>query len=624
MAITWRSLIFALTLLTAPLARAGEAEDLLARFKTASGGARWDAVTRLESRGTLETAGLSGPLAMTEDLIGGRNVARYELGPLKGASGYDGTLGWEQDGSGEVTSLDAPSARARTASEAWLTRRAYWYPARQAARYGKVGTRVAEGHEFRVVEATPADGVPIALWFDAQTGLLARTEFKDGSQIVLTRYEDWRESGGLRLPFRVISLRGGDVRNQTLIRWQTVARDAQVAADAFAVPKMDTGNAKIDAPDGTTRIPFELLNNHIYATATVDGQTLRLLVDTGGLNALSPAATQRLGLAMEGELAAQGVGEKSAEVRFARARRLELGAMHFDSPLFYVTDLGEIAKSEGQSFDGLVGYEVFRRFSVTIDYAGHMLMLTDPARFAPPAGASALDFTLADREPIVTGTLDGMPVRIGIDTGSRASLDMHAPFAHRQKLKERYQPRFETVIGWGVGGPSRAWPVRFETLELGGHEVHGVVGGLFVGDKGAFAEDDMDLNLGGGVLRRFTVGFDYTHRKMYLAPNDASAMADDYDRSGLWLMQDGERLRVGAVTSKGPADKAGVQAEDRIRAIDGEAVTARPLAAWRERLRMLPAGRVLVLDIERAGAPRTLRLELEDLVLPANQHLGAN
>ena len=89
-------------------------------------------------------------------------------------------------------------------------------------------------------------------------------------------------------------------------------------------------------------------------------------------------------------------------------------------------DLGKLPAVEGVDSDGLVGYEMFRRFGVTIDYGKHELVLTEPAKFAPPVGAHAVPFELADRIPIVQGTLDGLAARISIDTGSRVSLTLHA------------------------------------------------------------------------------------------------------------------------------------------------------------------------------------------------------
>src|SRR5690606_27574859 len=132
------------------------------------------------------------------------------------------------------------------------------------------------------------------------------------------------------------------------------------------------------------------------------------------------------------------------------------------------------------------------------------LTLAEPAQFAPPAGAHAVPFELAERIPIVDATLDGLPIRTSIDTGSRASLTLHSPFVREHGLVAKYDARTESVVGWGVGGPNRGRPARFGRLELGGIAVDGVAGDLYTGDKGAFASPTLSANLGGGVLRRFT------------------------------------------------------------------------------------------------------------------------
>ncbi len=189
-------------------------------------------------------------------------------------------------------------------------------------------------------------------------------------------------------------------------------------------------------------------------------------------------------------------------------------------PVFYIIDLGNLPKVEGVDCDGLVGYEMFRRFGVTIDYAEHELTLADPAKFAPPAGAAAVPFELDDRIPIVAGTLDGVPVRISVDTGSRSSLTMHSPFVREHDLvdavsrgaRSGHRLGRRRSVAWPAGALRHARARRSS-------DIAGIAGDLYTGDKGSFANPDLAGNLGGGVLRRFTVAFDYANKKMYLAPN---------------------------------------------------------------------------------------------------------
>src|SRR5690606_13662806 len=107
-----------------------------------------------------------------------------------------------------------------------------------------------------------------------------------------------------------------------------------------------------------------------------------------------------------------------------------------------------------------------------------------PARLSPPANAVAVPFELTDRIPVVRGTLDGLPARLSVDTGSRVSLSLHSPFVREHGLVDKYKAAAEAVVGWGVGGPSHGRPARFGTLQLGELSISGIAGDLFVGNKG--------------------------------------------------------------------------------------------------------------------------------------------
>jgi len=591
--VTGARLLMLCLLLPVAVAASDDASTLLAQAKAASGGTRWDAVTTLGTEGRLAAGGLEGRFTSRSDFAGQRSVTRYTLGPVEGADGDDGTHLWRQDPGGEIAVLDAPEARRRARTQAWLDARAYWYPERGRASYAEPLARREGGKRYRSVVATPEGGDPVTLWFAADSHLLVRTEQK---QDAFTATSD-----------------SADPRMRTEARVERYLPGVGVADADFAVPRM-AASTRIADGSGLTRIPFDLVNNHIYANGSIDGKPARFLVDTGGANLLTPASAARYGLESSGKLAGQGVGEQAVDLAFAHAREVRLGGAVLEHPTFYIMDLGDIADVEGDGFDGLVGYEMFRRFAVTIDYAKRELVLAEPEHFTPPPGAHAIAFELAERIPIIRGRLDGREVRLSVDTGSRVSLSLHSPFVRANDLVARYAAAPEAVVGWGVGGASRGRPVRFGELELAGFVLPAVAGDLYTGDKGAFASPDVSGNLGGGVLRRFTVAFDYAGKRMYLAPNEAFGEADAFDRSGLWLMVDADGVRIADVAPRSAAQEAQLAIDDRIATIDGEPVAPRSLVAWRERLREAPAGTKLRLGLRRGGKNIEVDLVLADRI----------
>jgi hypothetical protein len=60
-----------------------------------------------------------------------------------------------------------------------------------------------------------------------------------------------------------------------------------------------------------------------------------------------------------------------------------------------------------------------------------------------------------------------------------------------------------------------------------------VVVAIGMQSHGAFADRYTGGNIGGGVLKRFTVTFDYGRKLMILEPNADYAAAEPYDRSGM-------------------------------------------------------------------------------------------
>ncbi|MEO7735542.1 MAG: aspartyl protease family protein [Kofleriaceae bacterium] len=358
-----------------------------------------------------------------------------------------------------------------------------------------------------------------------------------------------------------------------------------------------------------SQLPFELVNNHIYIHAQVDGQPVRMIVDTADVSVLTPAAVVRLGLSRE----LRRTDDPEVATGPARGRELVVGGVRLAAPVFQVFAFETFSDVEGSPFDGVVGLELFQRLAVRIDYPASQLTLTRSEDFVPPAGAIVVPVELRDHAPVAAGSIDGIPARFLIDTGARTSVTVNSPFARAHQLEARYHPAFEAIIAWGANGASRAKPVRIGKVTLGDAVVTDVVGELYTGDRGEFASPDRSATLGGGVLKRFAVTFDDRDRKMYLEPGPALPR-DIYDRAGMFFLRTGDKLRIVAVTPRGPAARAGLAAGDRIVAIDRAPAASRTVAAWRTVLSGGEVGARHVLTVTNDRGRRDRAIVLAELL----------
>ncbi|MEO8035148.1 MAG: PDZ domain-containing protein, partial [Acidobacteriota bacterium] len=189
------------------------------------------------------------------------------------------------------------------------------------------------------------------------------------------------------------------------------------------------------------------------------------------------------------------------------------------------------------------------------------------------------------------------------------------PFVAKNHLREKYGATFETITGWGIGGPVRSQLARVSTMTLGGRlTMRGIVARLSTQKSGVLASTSIDGLIGGDVLRRFTVTFDYSRGVMLLEPNARFEKQDNWDGTGMWIGLRDDGFEVLDLVPGGPAAAAGVKKGDTILAIDGR--PTRLLSLPVERLALYYDGRprTLTLRLRADGAERTVHLVMKRLV----------
>lgn len=339
----------------------------------------------------------------------------------------------------------------------------------------------------------------------------------------------------------------------------------------------DEGVLTFEPAPGPARIPFDLRSNHIYFRGRVnDSDSLWFVLDSGaGANVVEEGVAKRLGLEVAERLPARGAGGVVMAGRIPNAKVSAPGATLAGSPIIAMP-LDAFLRQSGRPMEAILGYPLFQRCVVRIDYAGRTIELHPAAAFDYRGKGVILPLTFENRHPHVTAkvTLPGRePVegRFVIDLGSSQALILSPWLAREQGASEAIGKTVE-ARGRGVGGTVPARMGRAERLELGGFRFERPL--TVLPDDGSTPLNAPGLygNIGGDILQRFTVIFDYSRQRMILEPNARLADPFEGDMSGIGprMGPDGSRaLEVEWIQADSPAGEAGLKPDDLIESIDG-------------------------------------------------------
>ena len=591
----------------------GAVARVLAGAKAALGGDALDGVRSIHWTQRLVVGGISGTGQQYDDLQNGNSLQRQSLGPISNAGGFDGKTLWAQDATGDSWPVGDYTSLHAAATQAYLTSYSFLYPNRWPGSLSYIGLSTDANGSYYVIHAEPKNGFPVDISFNRKTYLIANevVHIPNGRNSTAT-FSDYRAVGGTALPFAITLASQGNEIHTTVTR---VELNENVAG-GFTIPVTTITDASIAGGNATT-LPFRLINNHIYVHVKINGQGPFLVVfDTGGQCVITPQVAARVGRVGAGSLQGMGAGANRVTAGFTWVDTLQLGGATLKHQSCAVLAIDHVMQAiEGVKIQGIVGFEVLRRFITTVDYQSSRLTL---ARAMSPGNlGSALSFVYDQTIPQVQGSFASLAGSSGelagsfiIDTGDRNSLVVYTPFvvAHNLPLAS-----VRGITGYGLGGPSYGALIRLPLFNIGPVPVKSVVATLSQDTAGATTEPGTAGNIGSGMLKRFTVTFAYRPQIMYLKPNESYDRPDTYDRSGLVLVQTKAGIRVIDALPGTPAARVGIKAGDLIVEVNKAPAASVGLLLLRTILHDAP-GTHVQLTLERAGVQRAVTLVLANYV----------
>jgi predicted aspartyl protease len=268
------------------------------------------------------------------------------------------------------------------------------------------------------------------------------------------------------------------------------------------------------SPPRAVEVALQPHGRSFLVPVTVNGHTLQMLLDTGGITALTEAGVERGHIPRSGELSVT-VGYNGGGMRpLADVANMSLGEIRL--PERYLNVMGYT----DSQVDGFIGYDVATHYDLDIDGPNRTLRLYPAHCLAAPPWASATLVEGVVKTPwlAIPLTIDGVQELGVIDTGASLT-SIRSPTLRRLGLTDAALTTDPSRLIHIVNGTdTRVYFHKFHTVQVGPVTVHDVALAVVPGDPPALVGGDHmpDVLIGQDLLRTRRVWFSYTTSRLYL------------------------------------------------------------------------------------------------------------
>lgn len=398
----------------------------------------------------------------------------------------------------------------------------------------------------------------------------------------------------------------------------------------LALPALCKAQLGFSIKEGQHRVrfPIEICNNLVVIPIVLNGQLpLKFILDTGVrttiLTEKSFSDILKLTYGRHYLVAGPG-GEKIVEAHVTNNVTLDMPGVHGEGHAMLVLekDYLELRNYLGTDVQGVLGYEVFSRFVVEVDYERKIMTLTVPAFYHPKKKFHSLPITIQDTKPYIQAPVElnngtVINAKLLVDSGASHGLMLDPSSDTQIVLPEK---RVSSLIGRGIGGLITGQIGRIKALDLASYRIENIV--AYFPDPNSYIDtlksSDVFRNgaIGGEILSRFTTVFNFPAGKIYLSKNSAFSKKFNFNMSGLTLKAKGARLRKFEVTDvrkDSAAEKIGIQNGDELFSINGLRAADLDLNSVNGYFNSRPGKRIR-LELLRNGEKLTKTLVLENQI----------
>ncbi|MCV6628700.1 MAG: aspartyl protease family protein, partial [Flavobacteriaceae bacterium] len=296
-------------------------------------------------------------------------------------------------------------------------------------------------------------------------------------------------------------------------------------------------------------IRFNLVNNLIVVPVEVNGTSLSFILDTGVSRPILFNISEQDSVALSNlnPIKIQGLGSNGPVQAFrSTANKMRIGkAQNIYQDLFLVMDKDiNLSPSLGVAVHGMIGFDLFRDFVVEINYSAKKLKLINRRHYRKKLCNSCeeLPIEIYRNKAYVMATTSNLDrsnnVKLLIDTGSSDAIWLFADEALQLQVPQK---SFEDFLGRGLSGNIFGFRGKYDYLHFGEFSLKEPV--VSFPDRQYFLPMKNKIgrngSVGGAVLRRFKIVFDYQSKHIILKKNTMFKKPFAYNVSGIELRHQG-------------------------------------------------------------------------------------
>lgn len=348
-------------------------------------------------------------------------------------------------------------------------------------------------------------------------------------------------------------------------------------------------------------ISFEQGDNLPYLQVRVNNsKPLNFVLDSGAsVWVINKSVAQALRLKADNEGKITGAGAGAVNVAYTKDVSFDLSGFKNEVSNVALIDLSDLSSTLGHQIDGIIGYDFFEQYVVEIDYDANIVRLYDPKNYQYSGSGEVIPITIKKKHAFLNAKIkvagkESVEREYLIDSGSSDAVN-------DDLVAESTAPKKEVVGGVGIGQQFKIVLGRVERFQIGNY--------VFENTNGAAGGQ----KIGGELLHRFTVIFDYSRQQMILESNRHYQDGFVFDMLGAEIRAEpkAEGFSVSAVYSNSPASEAGLKEGDLITAIDGSSIESFTIDRVR---RMFAQEKEYRLIIKRAGKMLKIKIKLRKLL----------